>query len=47
MSMNTFPTYNVMPEAPAKNIKDNTVTDYWLERGDYPHIDLLGYRLYL
>lgn len=31
-----------MPEAPAKNIKDNTVTDYWLERGDYLHIDYLA-----
>ena len=47
MNMNTFPTYNVLPEAPEKNIRDNTVTDYWLERGDYWHIDYLtlGYTL--
>lgn len=47
MNMNTFPTYNVLPDAPAKNIKDNTVTDYWLERGDYVHIDYvtLGYNV--
>lgn len=45
MNMNTFPTYNVLPEAPAQNIKDNTVTDYWLEKGDYMNIDYitLGY----
>lgn len=47
MNMNTFPTYNVLPDAPAQNIKDNTVTDYWLERGDYVHIDYvtLGYNV--
>lgn len=45
MNMNTFPTYNVLPDAPAQNIKDNTVTDYWLEKGDYLNIDYitLGY----
>ena len=45
MNMNTFPTYNVLPDAPAMNIKDNTVTDYWLEKGDYLNIDYitLGY----
>lgn len=37
--MNQFPTYNVMKKAPAQNIKDQTVTDYWLERGDYWHFD--------
>lgn len=39
MNMNQFPTYNVMKGAPQKNIKDQTVTDYWLERGDYVHFD--------
>lgn len=39
MNMNQFPTYNVMKKAPAQNIKDQTVTDYWLERGDYWHFD--------
>ncbi len=38
MNMNTFPTYNVLPEAPVKKIFDSTVTDYWLEKGDYVHI---------
>ncbi len=45
MNMNTFPTYNVLPDAIEKKIYDNTVTDYWLENGDYVHIDYisLGY----
>ena len=45
MNMTQFPTYNVMKEAPAMNIYDQTVTDYWLERGDYVHFDYvtLGY----
>ena len=25
--------------APARGIKDQTVTDYWLERGDYLNVD--------
>lgn len=47
MNMSQFPTYNVMVEAPAKNIKDQTVTDYWLEDGDYLHFDYvtLGWNL--
>lgn len=45
MNMNTFPTYNVLPEAPEMKIFDNAVTDYWLEKGDYLHIAYitLGY----
>lgn len=39
MNMSQFPTYNVMNDAPVKNIKDQTVTDYWLEKGDYVHVD--------
>ncbi len=39
MNMSQFPTYNVMKGAPEKNIKDQTVTDYWLEKGDYLHFD--------
>ncbi len=39
MNMSQFPTYNVMKDAPQKNIKDQTVTDYWLEKGDYLHFD--------
>ncbi len=47
MNMNTFPTYNVLPEAPEKKIFDSEVTDYWLEKGDYLHIDYvtIGYNV--
>ena len=47
MNMSQFPTYNVLAEAPQKNIKDQTVTDYWLEKGDYLHFDYvtLGWNL--
>lgn len=47
MNMSQFPTYNVMTDAPAANIKDQTVTDYWLEKGDYLHFDYvtLGWNL--
>lgn len=41
MNMSQFPTYNVMKGAPEKNIKDQTVTDYWLEKGDYVHFDYI------
>ena len=37
--MNIFPYYIVMQESPARNIKDQTATDYWLERGDYVNFD--------
>lgn len=47
MNMSLFPTYNVLTDAPKLNIHDQTVTDYWLERGDYLHIDYvtLGWNL--
>jgi len=47
MNMNVFPTYNVLPDAPEKKIFDSTVTDYWLEKGDYLHIAYvtLGYNI--
>ena len=47
MNMSQFPTYNVLKDAPSKNITDQTVTDYWLEKGDYLHFDYvtLGYNL--
>lgn len=47
MNMSLFPTYNVLKDAPNMNIYDQTVTDYWLERGDYLHIDYvtLGWNL--
>jgi TonB-linked SusC/RagA family outer membrane protein len=41
MNMASFPSYNVMRQAPAKNIKDQTATDYWLEDGDYLNFDYL------
>ena len=43
MNMTQFPTYNVMKGAPEKNIKDQTVTDYWLEKGDYLHFDYVTF----
>ena len=39
MNMASFPVYNVMDGAPEKNITDQTITDYWLESGDYLNID--------
>ena len=41
MNMSNFPDYNVLAEAPAQNIVDQNVTDYWLERGDYLNFDYL------
>ena len=41
MNMSSFPDYNVSADAPARNIKDQTATDYWLERGDYLNFDYL------
>ena len=41
MNMGSLPYYNVMAKAPEYNIKDQTVTDYWLENGDYVNIDYI------
>lgn len=41
MNMNIFPDYNVMEGAPQRNIKDQTATDYWLEKGDYVNFDYM------
>ena len=41
MNMSSFPDYNVMSAAPGRNIKDQTATDYWLEKGDYLNIDYI------
>lgn len=41
MNMGSFPDYNVMEGAPEMNIKDQTATDYWLEKGDYLNFDYL------
>lgn len=39
MNMNSLPGYNVLADAPQRNIVDQTATDYWLERGDYVNFD--------
>lgn len=41
MNMDIFPDYNVLKEAPSRNIQDQTATDYWLEKGDYINFDYL------
>ena len=41
MNMNSLPGYNVLADAPARAINDQTATDYWLERGDYVDFDYL------
>lgn len=41
MNMNSLPDYNVLTEAPARNIHDLTATDYWLESGNYVNFDYL------
>ena len=38
-SMLSLPNYNVMKGADEKNIHDQTISDYWLERGDYVNFD--------
>ena len=41
LNMSNFPDYNVLAEAPVRNIVDQNVTDYWLEKGDYLNFDYL------
>ena len=41
MNMLSLPNYNVMEGAPERNIQDQTISDYWLENGDYVNIDYL------
>ena len=41
MNMGSFPSYNVMDDAPARSINDQTATDYYLESGDYLNFDYL------
>lgn len=41
MDMLSLPNYNVMQGAPELNIQDQTISDYWLEDGDYVNIDYL------
>ncbi len=40
-NMSIFPDYNVLKGAPEKNIVDQNVSDYWLEKGDYVNIEHL------
>lgn len=42
MNMDNFPTYNVLAEAPRINIKGSEVTDFWLEKGDFLHIEYIS-----
>lgn len=46
-SMACFPDYNVFKDAPKKNIVDQRVSDYWLEKGDYLNFEhlTLGYNV--
>lgn len=46
-SMACFPDYNVLKGAPEKNIVDQRVSDYWLEKGDYLNFEHLtiGYNV--
>lgn len=46
-SMACFPDYNVLKDAPKKNIVDQRVSDYWLEKGDYLNLEhlTLGYNV--
>lgn len=41
MNMASLPNYNVMKGAPEMNIHDQTISDYWLESGDYVNIDYI------
>ena len=47
MNLASLPYYNVLAEAPERGIKDQSVSDYWLERGDYVNIDYItiGWRV--
>lgn len=47
MNVSSMPLYNILADAPAQNINDQTVTDYWLESGDYLNIDYItvGWRV--
>lgn len=46
-SMASFPDYNVLKGAPQKNITDQRVSDYWLEKGNYLNFEHLtiGYNI--
>ncbi len=47
MNLSQFPTYNALAEAPESKIYDQSISDYWLEKGNYLNIDYitLGYNI--
>lgn len=47
MDLTALPLYNVLAEAPERDIVSQIITDYWLESGNYVNIDYitLGWRV--
>jgi hypothetical protein len=47
MDLTALPLYNVLEEAPERDIVSQIITDYWLESGNYVNIDYitLGWRV--
>ena len=47
MNVTAFPLYNLLKDAPQRNIQDQEVSDYWLERADYVNVDYItvGWRV--
>ena len=47
MNLSQFPTYNALADAADERIFDQSISDYWLEKGNYLHIDYitLGYNI--
>ena len=47
MNLSQFPTYNALAKAPESKIYDQSISDYWLEKGNYLNIDYitLGYNI--
>ncbi len=43
MNVASFPLYNILEDAPRANIKDQAITDYWLESADYVNIDFITF----
>ena len=41
MNILSLPNYNIMKGAPEAGIMDQTISDYWLENGDYVNFDYL------
>jgi len=41
MNLSSLPLYNVLSDAIGENIKDQAVSDYWLENGNYLNIDYI------